>query len=375
MSSRNYASYGNLETLLSGYADKINASWKFKSTSASNADNILETGIYIVNTSDVSNLPTTEVSMDYILEVIRLDEETDPSSVLQVAYRSSVDTEFPLYARRYISSSWSAWRGVPTSDIAPSTFVGTVEQWNNLSSAEKSRYIIVDITDDNSNSGIYNDILVKGYYNTADERFYADSSYITELVPDPNCLYIDLTSNVIFRYDSANDVYISLSSSTTFNSSDFAESNNEVSLTPAQRTFTGTRQEWEDLSSSEKALYGTVQITDDDEAGYRDVYSTSEFKTNKVWIDGKPIYRKVITGLSLDGIWNDSKYYQTLNQSPLVANVDTIISSAGMLNTATYKSFITLNIEIVVASNVWNFFRIYSGTVTDVILEYTKTTD
>lgn len=29
-----------------------------------------------------------------------------------------------------------------------------------------------------------------------------------------------------------------------------------------------------------------------------DVYSTTETKTNKVWIDGKPIYRKVYTGIS-----------------------------------------------------------------------------
>ena len=27
---------------------------------------------------------------------------------------------------------------------------------------------------------------------------------------------------------------------------------------------------------------------------YKDIYSTTETKTNKVWIDGKPIYRKVV---------------------------------------------------------------------------------
>ncbi len=29
----------------------------------------------------------------------------------------------------------------------------------------------------------------------------------------------------------------------------------------------------------------------------KDVYSNNEIKTNKIWIDGKPIYRKVITGV------------------------------------------------------------------------------
>ena len=30
------------------------------------------------------------------------------------------------------------------------------------------------------------------------------------------------------------------------------------------------------------------------ETAYKDVYSTSGVKTNKIWIDGKPIYKKVL---------------------------------------------------------------------------------
>ena len=83
---------------------------------------------------------------------------------------------------------------------------------------------------------------------------------------------------------------------TELSNADFNVTNNNISLQPSQRTFTGTTQEWNDLSSEEKALYGTVQLTDDDDANYKDVYSTSEVKTNKVWIDGKPIYRRVWHG-------------------------------------------------------------------------------
>lgn len=32
----------------------------------------------------------------------------------------------------------------------------------------------------------------------------------------------------------------------------------------------------------------------------QDVYSTKEVKTNKVWIDGKPIYRTVLSGMIFD---------------------------------------------------------------------------
>ena len=57
--------------------------------------------------------------------------------------------------------------------------------------------------------------------------------------------------------------------------------------------FTGTQSEWNALSTAVKKTYGQVNITDD-ESGTPEYYSTTETKTNKVWIDGKPIYRKVL---------------------------------------------------------------------------------
>ena len=74
------------------------------------------------------------------------------------------------------------------------------------------------------------------------------------------------------------------------------EGNNGLTLPKPQRTWTGTYAEWQALSAAEKAKYegGTVNITNDEEAGPTEYYSTEEVKTNKVWIDGKPIYRKTI---------------------------------------------------------------------------------
>lgn len=54
-----------------------------------------------------------------------------------------------------------------------------------------------------------------------------------------------------------------------------------------------------------------------DIATYKDVYSTNEFKTNMVWEDGKPIYRKILTkGVSSNG--------EVLIGYP--SNLDTLIS-------------------------------------------------
>lgn len=65
----------------------------------------------------------------------------------------------------------------------------------------------------------------------------------------------------------------------------------DVSKKP--NTFTGTQAEWDALTANEKAQYVIANITDDDAGENLEYYSTEETKTNKVWIDGKPIYRKV----------------------------------------------------------------------------------
>ena len=56
-----------------------------------------------------------------------------------------------------------------------------------------------------------------------------------------------------------------------------------------------------------------------------DVYSTDEVKTNKVWIDGKPIYRKVFTG---------TKTSATINQIGNIANFDTMVLLTGFIKSS-----------------------------------------
>jgi len=78
-----------------------------------------------------------------------------------------------------------------------------------------------------------------------------------------------------------------------FDERDFVEDSGTVALVDSQRIFTGTQAEWDALSTAIKKTYGQVNITDD-ESGTPEYYSTTETKTNKVWIDGKDIYRRVI---------------------------------------------------------------------------------
>ena len=87
---------------------------------------------------------------------------------------------------------------------------------------------------------------------------------------------------------------ISAAAGVDFDERDFVEDSGTVALVDSQRIFTGTQAEWDALSTAVKKTYGQANITDDESGGTPDYYSTSEVKTNKVWIDGKPIYRRVI---------------------------------------------------------------------------------
>lgn len=104
-----------------------------------------------------------------------------------------------------------------------------------------------------------------------------------------------LKTGGIYQYQVSEWVLISYAESFTFNSDDFDinTTTNKVSLLPSRRVYNGTKADWDLLTVTEKTQYGATAFTDD-EGGSFDTYSTSEVKTNKVWIDGKPIYRKVV---------------------------------------------------------------------------------
>ena len=108
-----------------------------------------------------------------------------------------------------------------------------------------------------------------------------------------------------------------------------------------------------------------------------ETYSTSEIKTNKVWIDGKPIYNKVITGT-----------LPTTNYSTFitVANLDTPISENILITMADSSKlrlpFVNLinnkYCDYYIMGNNYNVhFSVdeYKNRPFVAIVEYTKTTD
>ena len=109
-----------------------------------------------------------------------------------------------------------------------------------------------------------------------------------------------------------------------------------------------------------------------------DKYSTTETKTNKVWIDGKPIYRKVIEKTySSNMVIGDNSFNHNISNINEIINYDTIFILGWDTNTYTSESYLAKNnigvrinkTQIVIESGqAWN------GTF-KFIVEYTKTTD
>ena len=112
----------------------------------------------------------------------------------------------------------------------------------------------------------------------------------------------------------------------------------------------------------------------------KEVYSTDEIKTNKVWIDGKPIYRQVIN------ITGDSSQSQAI---AIISNIDNIVNmfgwvksgnihrncSTAFFNGAAWTSQLYRNSQYINLECGSNFANFKNGATITLICEYTKTTD
>ena len=112
-----------------------------------------------------------------------------------------------------------------------------------------------------------------------------------------------------------------------------------------------------------------------------DVYSTSEVKTNKVWINGKPIYRKLLTmAVRIENIPTDSRtsletYLAETPANILALNIDdiTFITKTGNNPTGFTFSLNSANGIVSVISNNADTTTLDVGY--HILLEYTKTTN
>lgn len=114
-----------------------------------------------------------------------------------------------------------------------------------------------------------------------------------------------------------------------------------------------------------------------------EVYSTSEVKTNKIWINGKPIYRKVV---AVSAPTYSSGTYALSEIPHNISKVDNIWIAGGYwLESSEYRyeisaGSITSGAKIRPSVNktqiqIYNSWSNANGWTGYMILEYTKTTD
>ena len=107
-----------------------------------------------------------------------------------------------------------------------------------------------------------------------------------------------------------------------------------------------------------------------------DVYSTKEVKTNKVWIDGKPIYRKVIKDINVAS--NMSETISTGLSNVNVINIygEYHTTDYGVVQTIPYISQSKEYVIEVISMNNGAIIRYRTASgfngKSNIVLEYTK---
>lgn len=163
------------------------------------------------------------------------------------------------------------------------------------------------------------------------------------------------------------------STSTVYSSSKIEEINTQV--------WSGTTSEFEALDKTTLKDGQVVNITDDyDEPNTKDVYSLSEVKTNKVWVDGKPIYRTV----AHTTIPNEFNKY--VIQEFDGTNIDRLITLHGGVKQLEGSNQTTISFYRDTTDGLFLYFdnaikrlcaksNIIGGGDAYIVIEYTKTTD
>lgn len=187
-----------------------------------------------------------------------------------------------------------------------------------------------------------------------------------------------------YVYDSVSEEYELTTDTTVVSGTTYYEikwvniSRADVDLSKYKTIFSGTVAQYEALPAAEKKEYDYIASEEEGTVG-ADIYSDTEIKTNKVWIDGKPIYRRICPlftdTATVDHTINGAQAYTaqdvTINNAKLliygmlIGKIDNLVCDFPgycRISTTGAVSFYSMN-------NMGESNNLY------MIVEYTKTTD
>ena len=135
---------------------------------------------------------------------------------------------------------------------------------------------------------------VFGYLNPSDGKFYEESTYITEITPSADKVYIALDTNYIYRYDTTNTEYV-LIGGTASSSIQYV---NSLPTTGIEDTIYGTVTELSGSATAAANFLDSVSMFEKETTGGGYYYEPGDGLEVKVSLDGTTY--KDVTSIAYD---------------------------------------------------------------------------
>lgn len=272
--------------------------------------------------------------------------------------------------------------GKDISEYIPA-WSGTKAQWDILDKTTLADGAVINITDD----FIENPVQVKAMPDTATEGDVVQYIGLTDTSYTHGYFYeyaVNETGILSWKYLPVDAVYKPSNEEVLnkFSENDEGKVLYDNKPLASDNLWHGTQAEYDALGEYDENK--TYVITDGGKDAdlsdvIKEVYSTDEVKTNKVWIDGKPIYRKVVTQtFTTSGSENIISGFDISLIDTIISFYGSIKQPSGTIVPISYSASETDG-AFVCMSKARNSFVLYTKAygIGDVILivEYTKTTD
>ena len=217
------------------------------------------------------------------------------------------------------------------------------------------------------------------YYNTTQNKIFVATATntwsSTGTTPTENTIYILFDTKTTYSYDGNSLVSIGGGEDEIAISTSEPTEHEKLWVNPNQLVKAYGTYISNTHGSSQTIGYSQEYVNRDN------TYSTSEIKTNKVWIDGKPIYRIVLDTTDTNSTSNWKQYnYSTLG---IPSGIDTAwfpeaYSIIVQENNPYVESFYSQGTRIQTSPATAKINILGNGTAYSryiIIMEYTKTTD
>ena len=170
--------------------------------------------------------------------------------------------------------------------------------------------------------------VIEGYYNSSDGKFYEESTFETEITGVAEKLYIDLGEDKIYYYDVTDAEYVLISGGGGGGGSYTAGFGIDIDNDEIKTTdFVGTQVEWNALTPTQQAAYDFIHITDDTSSvTYKPGHSISDGTGEKTQRDGLVFEGFTVTDDSTNEVTKIAEIPYTAGDGINISNKEIVVS-------------------------------------------------